>query len=266
MRWNSTRIVGSTSRAGGRVRVADRGVAWLDGAAVALLLQRELVGQGTVGVLPAVGTAAGCPRSAGSRLRRPGAGPGGPTAARSGSAPACVFSASLSSSRPNSKNWRSVYVLRTGCPGRRSTPSARWSRCGARASSSPPAAGSRRGASRTGSPSTTVHTPSPSTHEAEGVLRVPVLRRVLARHQVLDRRPQRRRRERPSAQARVGQRDRAPLAAAADRDEVAGLRRRARAGCPTATGAAPPSTRGCSGIRSPISVHSGTSSSRSKPR
>jgi hypothetical protein len=58
--------------------------------------------------------------------------------------------------------------------------------------------------------------------EPEGVLGVPVHRRVLARVEVLDGRPQRRRRERRPAQARVGQRDRPPLAAAAHRDEVAG--------------------------------------------
>ena len=58
-------------------------------------------------------------------------------------------------------------------------------------------------------------------HEPEGVLGVPVLGGVLARQQVLDRGPQRRGGERPAAQARVGERDRPPLAAAADRDELA---------------------------------------------
>ena len=58
-------------------------------------------------------------------------------------------------------------------------------------------------------------------HEPEGVLGVPVLGGVLARHQVLDRGPQRRGGERPAGQARVGERDRPALAAAADRDELA---------------------------------------------
>jgi HAMP domain-containing protein len=60
--------------------------------------------------------------------------------------------------------------------------------------------------------------------EAKGVLRVPMLRRVFAGHQVLDRGPQRRRRIGLAAERRVGERDRAPLAAAADRDDAARLR------------------------------------------
>ena len=95
-------------------------------------------------------------------------------------------------------------------------------------------------------------------HEAEGVLRVPVLGRVLPRHQVLDRRPQRRRGERAAVQARVGEGDRAALAAAAHRDEAGPPAPRARAGCPTATGAAAPSTAGgaASGRRSPSTAGS----------
>ena len=61
-------------------------------------------------------------------------------------------------------------------------------------------------------------------HETERVLRVPVLGCVLPRHQVLDRRPQRRRGERAAVQPRVGEGDRAALAAPAHRDKVAGLR------------------------------------------
>nr|WP_167547500.1 hypothetical protein [Nocardia farcinica] len=53
-------------------------------------------------------------------------------------------------------------------------------------------------------------------HESERVLDVPVLGRVLARHKVLDRGPQRRRGEWSAIEAGVGQRDRAPFAAAPD--------------------------------------------------
>ena len=89
--------------------------------------------------------------------------------------------------------------------------------------------------------------------EAEGVLRVPVLGRVLPRHQVLDRRPQRRGGERPAAQ---GPGWRARSRAAHRRGPPGRARppaRPARAGCPSASGAAPPSTAGAaaSGRRSP---------------
>ncbi len=59
-------------------------------------------------------------------------------------------------------------------------------------------------------------------NEPESMLRVPVDRGVLARVEVLDRRPQRRRRVRSATQTRVGQRDRPPLPAAADRNQLAG--------------------------------------------
>jgi hypothetical protein len=58
--------------------------------------------------------------------------------------------------------------------------------------------------------------------EPERVLGVPVHRRVLARVEVLDRRPQRRHRVGGAAEARVGQRDRSPLPAPPDGDQVAG--------------------------------------------
>ena len=80
--------------------------------------------------------------------------------------------------------------------------------------------------------------------EPERVLGVAVLGRVLAGHQVLDRGPQRRRRVRASAQARVRQRDRPPLAAAADRAPGRRSARPARAGAPTPTGAAAAFERG----------------------
>jgi len=63
--------------------------------------------------------------------------------------------------------------------------------------------------------------------EAERVLGVTMLRRGLLRPEVLDGRPQRRRHVRDTAEAGVGQRDRAAFPAAADGHEVAGpLRQR----------------------------------------
>jgi hypothetical protein len=61
-------------------------------------------------------------------------------------------------------------------------------------------------------------------HEPEGVLGVPVLGGGLARAEVLDRRPQRRRRVGAAAESRVGQRDRPALTTTPDGDQVPGLR------------------------------------------
>lgn len=58
--------------------------------------------------------------------------------------------------------------------------------------------------------------------EAEGVLGVAVLGGVLAGHEVLDGRPQRRRGEGPAAEGGVGQRDGPALTAPADRHQAAG--------------------------------------------
>lgn len=60
-------------------------------------------------------------------------------------------------------------------------------------------------------------------HKAKGVLRVAVLRGSLLRSEVLDRDPEGRRDLGTTAEAEVGEADRAALAAAADRHESAGL-------------------------------------------
>ena len=61
--------------------------------------------------------------------------------------------------------------------------------------------------------------------ETEGVLRVAVLRGCFVRAQILDRRPQRRRRIRRAGQARVGQRDGPAFPATAHRHQVTGTGR-----------------------------------------
>ena len=60
-------------------------------------------------------------------------------------------------------------------------------------------------------------------HKAEGMLGVTVLGRIFAGHQVLDGGPQRGRGKGAAAQRRVGQRNRAALAAAAHGDDAAGF-------------------------------------------
>ena len=59
-------------------------------------------------------------------------------------------------------------------------------------------------------------------HEADRRGSVPVRRRVLARAEVLDRAPEGRARERQPAEPRVREREHAPVAAALDRDDLAG--------------------------------------------
>jgi len=153
---------------------------------------------------------------------------------------------------------------------RRSRPSAPWSRCGARASSSRPAAGSRRGASPPGHRRRPSRRPLALKHEPEG--RCCVCRcsgRVLPWHQELDRRPQRPAwrtggRSGPGWRARSrGARRRGPTGTSSPAPPP----RSARAGCPIATRwrqRLRPRVAAASGPL--ISVHSGTSSSCSKPR
>jgi len=105
----------------------------------------------------------------------------------------------------------------------------------------------------------------PFDDEPEGVLGVPMLGGVLARHQVLDRRPERGCGEGPTAQRGIGQGDRPPLATPADRHELSGLLGESNQVPP------PPEVRrrrrpGSAGIRSPISVQSGTSRFASNAR
>ena len=94
--------------------------------------------------------------------------------------------------------------------------------------------------------------------EAERVLGVPVLGGVFAGVEVLDGSPQGRCRERATAEARVRQGDGPPLAASPDGHQAPGLRGHAAAGWTTATDVAAARDWGWLGMRSPISVHSGT--------
>ncbi|MPM88855.1 hypothetical protein SDC9_135959 [bioreactor metagenome] len=60
-------------------------------------------------------------------------------------------------------------------------------------------------------------------HKAKGMLSVAMLGRIFARHQVLDGSPQRGRGKRAAAQRRIGQRNRAALAAPAHGDDATGF-------------------------------------------
>ena len=239
-------------------------MAGLDGAAVAFLLDRQLVGERPVGLLPAVGEQRAARRARLGRRRERGAGPGGPTAARRVTVPASSSPPSLISSRPNSKNCASV----TYCSGM-SRPSiqaigarvALWCACQFQ-----PACG-RKSPRRiaTGSPPTTVQTPSPSSTKRNAcwVCRCsgafsPGSRYWIAAHSVgvANGRP-----PRPGFARAIARRSPPrptgtswPACAASARR----LSQRHRYGSAF--------DRGCSGIRSPISVHSGISSSFSKPR
>ena len=144
-----------------RVGEADRGVAGLDGAGVALAARGRAGRPARGRCAPSGRPAAGCRARAAEREtgRRPGWPHSRSERERSGvirSASLICVAAELEELRLGDVLERDVEAVD---PRHRL---ARW-RCGGRASSSRPAAGSRRGASGPGRRPTTVQTPSPST-------------------------------------------------------------------------------------------------------
>ena len=233
-------------------------MAGLDGAAVSLLLERQLVGERAVGLLPAVGEQwragrGGCaPRRERPQARVPPQPLGARPVRRGPLRVADLVAARLEELRLGQVLQRDVQAVD---PGHRL---GRW-RCGARASSSPPAAGSRRGASPPGRRRRRSTRPRPRARSG---------RRAACAGAPARSPPASGTGSPPTASAWRTDGRRAPGWRARSR----GARRRgppgrarppappARAGSPSATGAAPPVDRGWAGMRSPISVHSGTSS------
>ncbi len=250
--------------AGGGVGEPDRGVPGLDrrrrSPRPPARAGRPARGRCAPSGRPAAGVA-----GAGRQAESAGAGPGGPTAARSGSGPGSARVADLR--RGRTRRTATRCSTGTGCRGRRSRPSGR--RCCVVVAVPVPAGLGQEVAAAHRDRVAVDDGPHALAldDEAEGVLGVPVLGGVLARAEVLDRGPQR----------RGGERARRPGRGWPARSR--GARRRARPARgrrPARPAAAGPSQRqqcgtapaaaGCAGIRSPISVHSGTSSSFSKPR